>query len=168
MLRFGGVKRELFGFDPHTTNNRMELMAAIQGLLALKEPCEVEIATDSEYVFLGMTERISKWKQRQWWHSKHVPVPNVDLWIELDELASLHKPAWAYPGERSRRQRPVRLVGTECGSHSEKFLAGWKAARPLRRNLGVNYVPPAYSDDVDQCEAELRNLEDEAALAAER
>src|SRR6516162_2715946 len=54
LLRFGGVKREFFGFDPHTTNNRMELMAPIQGLLALKEPCEVEITSDSEYVLRGI------------------------------------------------------------------------------------------------------------------
>jgi len=98
LLRFGGVKREFFGFDPHTTNNRMELMAAIQGLLALKEPCEVEITTDSEYVLQGMTKWIFKWKRRHWWR-KYAPVRNADLWMELHELASLHKTTWVWnPG----------------------------------------------------------------------
>jgi hypothetical protein len=78
----------------------MELMAPIQGLLALQEPCEVEITTDSKYVVDGMNKWISTWKQKL--------VPNADLWIET---------SW------------VRFVGTECGSHSAKFLGGWKAAR---------------------------------------
>jgi len=61
----GEAKKELFGYDPHTTNNRMELMAAIQGLLAFKEPCEVEITTDAVYVLEGITQWIVKWKRRQ-------------------------------------------------------------------------------------------------------
>src|ERR687884_37670 len=72
ILRFGAQKKELFGFDPRTTNNRMELMAAIQGLLALKGPCEVEITTDAEYALHGITRWILKWKQRHWWR-KHEP-----------------------------------------------------------------------------------------------
>ena len=79
LLRFGGVKKEFFGFDPRTTNNRMELMAPIQGLLALKEPCEVEVTTDSEYALYGITKWIIKWKRRHWWR-KHRPVRNADLW----------------------------------------------------------------------------------------
>ena len=67
ILRFGAVKKELFGYDPHTTNNRMELMAAIQGLLAFKEPCEVEITTDAEYVRQAITRWIGRWKRRHWW-----------------------------------------------------------------------------------------------------
>ena len=66
VLRFVAVKKELFGFDPHTTNNRMELMAPIQGLLALKEVCEVEVTTDAEYVLDGITKWIVNWKRRQW------------------------------------------------------------------------------------------------------
>ena len=66
ILRFGAAKKELFGYDPHTTNNRMELMAAIQGLLAFKEPVEVEITTDSRYVIRGMTLHMARWKRRQW------------------------------------------------------------------------------------------------------
>jgi ribonuclease HI len=67
ILRFGARHKELFGYDPSTTNNRMELMAPIQGLLALKEPCEVEITTDAEYVLRGITVWIHHWKRRRWW-----------------------------------------------------------------------------------------------------
>ena len=96
LLRFGGVKKEFFGFDPHTTNNRMELMASIQGLLALKEPCDVEITTDSEYVLNAITRWIVRWKRRHWWR-KHGPVRNADLWMEVDELASLTRQAGCGP-----------------------------------------------------------------------
>ena len=95
LLRFSGVKKELFGYDPHTTNNRMELMAPIQGLLALKEPCEVEITTDAEYVRQGMTVWIVSWKRRHWWR-KNRPVRNADLWIELDDLANIHQTTWIW------------------------------------------------------------------------
>src|SRR5437899_1210499 len=89
------MKKELFGYDPHTTNNRMELMAPIQGLLALKEPCEVEITMDAEYVLHGITRWIVKWKRRHWWR-KNRPVRNADLWMELDALAAIHRPAWVW------------------------------------------------------------------------
>jgi ribonuclease HI len=95
VLRFGGVKKEFFGFDPRTTNNRMELMAAIQGLLALKERCEVEITTDSEYLLYEITKWITKWKRRHRW-PKNKPVSDADLWMELDELAALHKTTWVW------------------------------------------------------------------------
>jgi hypothetical protein len=89
-LRFAGVAKELFGYDPHTTNNRMEPMAPIQGLLALKEPCEVDITTDSEYVRQGITKWIVHWKRGLWW-KKNRPVRNADLWIEFDGLAGIHR-----------------------------------------------------------------------------
>ena len=95
ILRFGAVKKELFGYDPRTTNNRMELMAAIQGLLAFKEPCEVEITTDAEYVLQGITQWMVRWKRRHWWIKNH-PVRNADLWMELDELAGIHKTHWIW------------------------------------------------------------------------
>ena len=85
LLRFGTVKQELFGYDPQTTNNRMELMAAIQELLAFKEPCEVEITTDAEYVWQAIKEWVIRWKRRHWWKKTH-PVRNADLWIELEKL----------------------------------------------------------------------------------
>ena len=80
ILRYGGQKREFFGSAPHTTNNRMELTAAIEGLRALKEPCEVEIITDSEYVKNGITEWIQNWKRNGWMTSGKKPVVNQDLW----------------------------------------------------------------------------------------
>jgi len=89
----GTVAKEFFGYDPQTTNNRMELMAAIQGLLALREPCEVEITTDSEYVRQGITVWVVHWKRRHWW-KKYRPVANADLWIELDELTAIHRTNW--------------------------------------------------------------------------
>ncbi|MCP5111627.1 MAG: ribonuclease HI, partial [bacterium] len=95
LLRFGEVKKELFGYDPHTTNNRMELMAPIQGLLALTEPCEVDVTTGGEYVRQGITQWIVHWKRRHWWKKKR-PVRNADLWIELDELVAIHKTNWIW------------------------------------------------------------------------
>ena len=128
LLRFGGKKREIFGFDPHTTNNRMELMATIRGLLALKEPCEVEITTDSEYVFLGMTERIPEWKRRNW-RLEHGPLRHADLWIELDELASLHKSTWRRTPGHADNEDNVR-----CDWLARKAAAtqksSWENGRP--------------------------------------
>ena len=95
ILRFGAVEKEIFGYDPHTTNNRMELMAAIQGLIAFKEPCEVEITTDAEYVRQGITQWVVLWKRRHWW-MKNQPVRNADLWMELDELTGVHKTNWIW------------------------------------------------------------------------
>jgi ribonuclease HI len=96
ILRFGANKKEMFGSEPHTTNNRMELKAAIQGLRALKECCEVEVITDSEYVKNGITSWISNWKKRGWMTSQKKPVVNRDLWEELDEQASRHKMTWSW------------------------------------------------------------------------
>ncbi len=96
ILRFGDQKRELFGSGPQTTNNRMELTAAIQGLAALKEPCDVEVVTDSQYVKNGITTWIHGWKRNGWMSSSKKPVVNQDLWIELDGLAKQHKTRWTW------------------------------------------------------------------------
>ena len=140
LLRFGGVKKEFFGFDPHTTNNRMELMAPIQGLLALKEPCEVEITTDSEYVLQGMTKWIFKWKRRHWWR-KHAPVRNADLWMELDELASLHKTTWVWTRGHAGHEDNARCdwLAQDAAAALQSFLGEWKAARasPPRPGFGL-------------------------------
>ncbi len=96
ILRYNQHKRELYGCDPHTTNNRMELTAAIEGLRALKEPCEVEIVTDSEYVKNGITTWIHNWKRRNWQTVNKKPVVNQDLWQELDELAARHRTTWVW------------------------------------------------------------------------
>jgi ribonuclease HI len=96
ILRHGDHTREMFGCAPLTTNNRMELTAAIEGLRAVKESCEVEVVTDSEYVKNGITQWIHAWKRNGWKRSDKKPVLNVDLWQELDEEVSRHKTAWVW------------------------------------------------------------------------
>jgi ribonuclease HI len=96
ILRFNEHKRELYGCAPHTTNNRMELTAAIEGLKALKEPCEVELITDSEYLKKGITAWVPNWKRRNWMTSDNKPVVNRDLWEELDDVSAKHKITWSW------------------------------------------------------------------------
>ncbi len=94
VLRFNGVEKTLSGAEPGTTNNRMELMAAIEALGALKEPCEVVLTTDSEYVRRGISEWLEQWKRRNWRTASKAPVKNVDLWQRLDVLNQQHKVSW--------------------------------------------------------------------------
>lgn len=94
VLRFQGAEKMLSGAETLTTNNRMELMAAIEALGALKEPCEVVLTTDSEYVRRGISEWLEQWKQRNWRTAAKAPVKNVDLWQRLDALNQLHKVSW--------------------------------------------------------------------------
>ena len=96
ILRYNGSEKEIFGCEPHTTNNRMELTAAIEGLRALKERCEVEVVTDSEYVKNGITTWIHGWKQKGWLTAAKKPVVNQDLWQELDEQVARHKTTWVW------------------------------------------------------------------------
>ena len=96
ILRYGEQKRELFGCEPHTTNNRMELTAAIEGLKRLKESCAVEVVTDSEYLKNGITKWIHGWKRKGWISSDKKPVKNQDLWMALDDLATLHHAQWTW------------------------------------------------------------------------
>ncbi len=96
ILRFNQHKKELSGCDPATTNNRMELTAAIQGLRALREGCEVEVVTDSEYLKNGITQWIHGWKRNGWRTSANKPVVNRDLWEALDEQVSKHKVHWTW------------------------------------------------------------------------
>jgi ribonuclease HI len=96
ILRFNGHKREMSGSVKHTTNNRMELTAAIEGLKAIKERCDVEVVTDSEYVKNGITTWIHGWKRNGWKTASKKPVVNQDLWSELDELTSGHKIQWTW------------------------------------------------------------------------
>jgi ribonuclease HI len=96
ILRYNGHKRELSGSEPATTNNRMELRAAIEGMRALREPCEIEVVTDSEYVKNGITTWIHGWKRNGWKTASKKPVVNQDLWNELDQLAAQHKVKWTW------------------------------------------------------------------------
>lgn len=94
LLRFDGREKTIHGGEAHTTNNRMELMAAIKALQALNKPCKVELYTDSQYLRQGMTEWLAGWKKKGWRNSKKEPVKNADLWLLLDELASQHQISW--------------------------------------------------------------------------
>jgi len=96
ILRFGKHKKEMYGSDPDTTNNRMELMAAIQALRALKEACEVEMVTDSQYVMNGVKSWMAGWKRNGWKTAAKKPVLNQDLWVELDEQVARHKLTWTW------------------------------------------------------------------------
>ncbi|MEL6783654.1 MAG: ribonuclease HI [Pseudomonadota bacterium] len=94
LLRFGEHERELKGGEAKTTNNRMELIAAIEALNALKQPCEVALYTDSQYVKGGMTGWIFGWKKNGWKTSAKKPVKNAELWQALDEAVARHKIQW--------------------------------------------------------------------------
>jgi ribonuclease HI len=96
ILRFNQHTREAFGSEPQTTNNRMELTAAIEGLRALRETCEVEVVTDSQYVKNGITTWIHGWKRNGWKTSAKKPVVNQDLWEELDRLTQEHRIRWTW------------------------------------------------------------------------
>ena len=96
ILRYGPHKREMFGSEPATTNNRMELTAAIRGLTAVREPCEIEVITDSEYLKNGITTWIHGWKRNGWRTSTKKPVVNQDLWRELDQAVATHQVKWTW------------------------------------------------------------------------
>lgn len=96
VLRMGGTEKELSGGEAHTTNNRMELMAAIQGLQALKRPCRVTLHTDSRYVMDGLTKWIHGWLKNGWKTADRKPVKNADLWQELLAAAKPHQVKWVW------------------------------------------------------------------------
>lgn len=94
LLRYGAHEKQLYGGEAHTTNNRMELKAAIEALRSLKEPCEIELTTDSQYVRQGITEWLPNWKQRDWKGINRKPIKNKDLWQLLEMEVHRHKVHW--------------------------------------------------------------------------
>jgi len=94
ILTFGDHRKELMGGEPHTTNNRMELMAAIEALEALKRPCLVDIYTDSQYLRDGILKWINNWKRNGWRTADKKPVKNADLWKRLDAALGQHRVRW--------------------------------------------------------------------------
>lgn len=96
LLRYGTNERELCGGESNTTNNRMELMAAIKGLEALTRPCDVVITTDSVYVRDGITKWVANWKANGWKTAAKKPVKNQDLWQQLDALVDKHQVSWEW------------------------------------------------------------------------
>ncbi|UCG74089.1 MAG: ribonuclease HI [Chromatiales bacterium] len=96
LLQYGDKRRELCGGEAETTNNRMELIAAIRALEALNRPCDVVLYTDSKYVRHGIEDWLPQWKRRGWRTAARKPVKNVDLWQALDELAQHHRVEWRW------------------------------------------------------------------------
>ncbi|WP_268885548.1 ribonuclease HI [Alcanivorax sediminis] len=96
VLRYGDKEKEMHGGEPETTNNRMELMAAIAGLEALRQPCQVVLTTDSRYVMDGVTQWMPNWKKRGWKTASKQPVKNVDLWQRLDAAVQPHEIDWQW------------------------------------------------------------------------
>lgn len=94
VLRYQGNLKTLNGFDPETTNNRMELTAVIEGLRALTRSCDIELHTDSKYVMQGVNEWLSNWKRNGWKTTAKKPVKNIDLWQQLDDEVTRHEIDW--------------------------------------------------------------------------
>ncbi len=113
LLRYGDIEKRLHGFAIDTTNNRMELTAAIEALNALKVPAEVRLWTDSKYVLQGITEWLPNWKKRNWRTSANKPVKNADLWQELEAARARHTIDWRW----------VRGHSGEVGNETADALA---------------------------------------------
>jgi ribonuclease HI len=94
LMRYNSHEKKLHGSEKNTTNNRMELTAAIKALQALKKPCNVELTTDSQYLKNGITNWIKKWKTKNWQTSAKKPVKNIDLWQQLDHEVERHNITW--------------------------------------------------------------------------
>jgi len=121
ILRFGTVERELCGGESETTNNRMEMTAAIRALEALREPCAVELHTDSTYLRDGITQWLEGWKRRGWRTAAKKPVRNQDLWLLLDDLSGRHDVTWHWVKGHS--------------GHDDNERADELANRGLEKNL---------------------------------
>ena len=111
ILKFRGTVRELSGGEAETTNNRMELTAAIEALDALKRPCRVELHTDSQYVKNGITQWLSLWKARGWRTMTKGPVKNEDLWRRLDEARTRHQVDWRWVKGHAGHEHNERADG---------------------------------------------------------
>jgi ribonuclease HI len=114
LLRTGEKEREIAGGEPHTTNNRMELRAAIEALNALKKPCRAEIHTDSNYVRDGITKWIHGWNRNGWRTADRKPVKNADLWQELIEAAARHQVSWHWVKGHSGHAENDRVDVLAC------------------------------------------------------
>ncbi len=108
LLRHEGKEKTFYGGDKHTTNNRMELAAAIEGLKALSQPCDVTLTTDSQYVRKGITEWMANWKRNGWKTAAKKPVQNAELWKQLDEAAAVHTVKWCWvKGHSGHRENEI-------------------------------------------------------------
>ncbi len=108
LMVYQQTEKEFFGGEQNTTNNRMEMTAAIKGLAQLSRPCEVVLTTDSQYLRKGITEWITNWKKRNWKTASKKPVKNVDLWKQLDELVQQHDVTWEWvKGHSGHRENEI-------------------------------------------------------------
>lgn len=128
LLVHGNYRRELSGAEPHTTNNRMELTAAIQGLHALKVPCRVTLTTDSQYLRQGITAWLPNWKRRGWKTADRKPVKNRELWEELDVLTGKHHVTWRWVKGHAAHPENERC--------DELAIAAMKALMATTKDLG--------------------------------
>lgn len=126
VLKWNGHERELFGGEPNTTNNRMELLAVIKALDSLSRICKVEVYTDSQYVQKGISEWIIGWKRRGWKTADRKPVKNAELWRQLDVLAGRHQVSWHWV--RGHSGHPENERADQLANHGvlnlvqEKFI----------------------------------------------
>lgn len=123
LLRFGDQEKVISGAEPDTTNNRMELMAAIEALASLKRPVRVDLTTDSQYVRLGVQQWMANWKRNGWRTAQKQPVKNRDLWERLDELAGRHEVAWHWVKGHSGHPENER-ADLEANRAIDAMLAG--------------------------------------------
>lgn len=108
LLRYGAHEKSLCGAERMTTNNRMELMAAIEALQVIKRPCQIILTTDSEYLRKGITEWVKKWEQSGWRTSNKKPVKNADLWQQLSEVVKSHDIQWHWvKGHSGHRENEI-------------------------------------------------------------
>jgi ribonuclease HI len=128
ILRFGEMEKEISGGEPATTNNRMELMAAIMALEALTRPCAIDLFTDSQYVRGGVTSWIKGWKARGWKTADRQPVKNVELWQRLEAAAERHEVAWHWVRGHAGDEMNERADALARGGMAP-FLRGRGASR---------------------------------------
>ena len=124
-LQYGDHSKSLHGFEAQTTNNRMELIAVIQGLQALKRSCSVEVYTDSKYVMHGITEWLDGWKKNGWKTAAKKPVKNQDLWQQLDQQVAQHQITWHWvkghagiPGNEKADQLANQAIDEQAGQQA--------------------------------------------------
>jgi ribonuclease HI len=120
LVRSGSREKELSGGEPLTTNNRMELTAAIRGLEALKRPCRVELHTDSQYLRDGITRWVHNWRRNGWRTSDRKPVKNADLWEELIEAAARHRIDWHWVKAHNGHAENERVDALACAEADDQ------------------------------------------------
>jgi ribonuclease HI len=128
ILRYNDHEKSLYGAEPLTTNNRMELMAAIRALESLKRPCKVRLTTDSQYLQKGITEWMANWKKRGWKTAARKPVKNADLWMRLDAAVAEHDIHWEWV--RGHSGHPENeLADTLANQAIDELLKGRQTTR---------------------------------------